>query len=274
MSISVFDLFKVGVGPSSSHTVGPMRAARTFACGLAADGLLEVTVSVAAELFGSLGATGHGHGSDKAVLLGLEGEDPETVDTDTVDDRVERIRVAGRLTLLAEHEILFDQHSNLVMHRRKSLPFHPNGMRFAAYDADGTELRSRTYYSVGGGFVVDEKAAGVDRIKADATAVRYPFRTAEELLAHCRPAGMSVSRVMLANELSWCGEEELRARLLSLWQVMQDCVRRGCERDGVLPGGLGVRRRAAELHRKLAADPNSTDSLRVMDWISLFAIAV
>ena len=275
MALSVFDMFKIGIGPSSSHTVGPMRAARTFAAGLAADGLLGQTARVGAELFGSLGATGHGHGSDKAVLLGLEGEDPETVDTDQVESRVARIRDRRRLRLAGKRDIDCDPDRDLVLHRRRALPFHPNGMRFHAYDADGGLLRSRVYYSVGGGFVVDEDAAGADRIKADDTPVRYPFRTGAELLGHCQATGLPVSEVMLANELSWRTEAEVRDGLLRVWRAMRDCVRRGCERaEPTLPGGLKVRRRAPGLHHRLVGDPPAADSLHALDWVSLFALAV
>ncbi|WP_410820018.1 L-serine ammonia-lyase [Micromonospora sp. 050-3] len=272
--ISVFDLFSVGIGPSSSHTVGPMRAARTFVGGLKADGLLTDTARVQAELFGSLGATGHGHGSGPAVLLGLAGESPETVDTDTVGPRVERIRAERRINILDAHEIDFDPDRDLTLHRRRSLPYHPNGMTFVAYDGDGAELRSRTYYSVGGGFVVDEAAAGADRIKPDSTAVRYPFLTGAQLLDVTTRTGLSISEVMLANERSWRSEADIRAGLLEIWRVMQECVQRGCERDGVLPGGLKVRRRAAELRRGLEAEAGSVDPLHVMDWVTLFALAV
>ncbi|MEU7974165.1 L-serine ammonia-lyase [Micromonospora sp. NPDC049089] len=274
--ISVFDLFSVGIGPSSSHTVGPMRAARTFVGGLKADGLLSDTARVQAELFGSLGATGHGHGSGPAVLLGLAGESPETVDTDTVGPRVERIRAERRINILDAHEIDFDPDRDLTLHRRRSLPYHPNGMTFAAYDRAGAELRSRTYYSVGGGFVVDEAAAGADRIKPDSTVVRYPFLTGAQLLDVTTRTGLSISEVMLANERSWRSEADIRAGLLEIWRVMQECVRNGCERDGVLPGGLKVRRRAAELRRGLEAEAEagSADPLHAMDWVTLFALAV
>ncbi|MFG1867408.1 L-serine ammonia-lyase [Micromonospora arborensis] len=272
--ISVFDLFSVGIGPSSSHTVGPMRAARTFVAGLKADGLLTDTARVQAELFGSLGATGHGHGSDRAVLLGLAGESPETVDTDTVGPRVERIRAERRINILDAHEIDFDPDRDLTLHRRRSLPYHPNGMTFVAYDRAGAEVRSRTYYSVGGGFVVDEAAAGADRIKPDSTVVRYPFLTGAQLLAQTTATGLSISEVMLANERSWRSEADIRAGLLNIWRVMQECVRAGCERDGVLPGGLKVRRRAAELRRGLEADAGTADPLHAMDWVTLFALAV
>ncbi|MEU7849424.1 L-serine ammonia-lyase [Micromonospora parva] len=272
--ISVFDLFSVGIGPSSSHTVGPMRAARTFVGGLKADGLLADTARVQAELFGSLGATGHGHGSDRAVLLGLAGESPETVDTDTVGPRVERIRAERRINILDVHEIAFDPDRDLTLHRRRSLPYHPNGMTFVAYDGAGAELRSRTYYSVGGGFVVDEEAAGADRIKPDSTVVRYPFLTGAQLLDVTTRTGLSISEVMLANERSWRSEADIRAGLLEIWRVMRECVQRGCERDGVLPGGLKVRRRAAELRRGLEAEAGTVDPLHAMDWVTLFALAV
>ncbi|HEV7647467.1 MAG TPA: L-serine ammonia-lyase, partial [Actinophytocola sp.] len=272
MPISVFELFSVGIGPSSSHTVGPMRAARTFVSGLAEDGLLGSVTSVRAELFGSLGATGHGHGSHRAVLLGLSGEAPETVDTEAVADFVDRIRATRALSLLGKHEVAFDPDVDLVLHRRKSLPFHPNGMRFLA-TGPGVE-RERTYYSVGGGFVVDEEAQGADRIKVDDTEVAYPFRTGAELLAHCRHTGLAISEVMLANETAWRAEDEVRAGLTGIWDVMQECVRAGCTHDGVLPGGLKVRRRAREMHQRLTSDTFSTDPLRVMDWVNLFALAV
>ncbi|KAB1907477.1 L-serine ammonia-lyase [Micromonospora sp. AMSO31t] len=272
--ISVFDLFSVGIGPSSSHTVGPMRAARTFVAGLKADGQLADVVRVQAELFGSLGATGHGHGSDRAVLLGLEGEVPETVDTDTVGSRVERIRAQRRLSLMGSQEIDFDPDRDLVLHRRRSLPYHPNGMTFAAFDAAGQQVRARTYYSVGGGFVVDEAAAGADRIKPDSTRVRHPFLTGAELLSVTTATGLSISEVMLANELSWRSEADVRAGLLEIWRVMQECVENGCAHDGVLPGGLKVRRRAAELRRSLEAEGDATDPLHAMDWVTLFALAV
>ncbi len=272
--ISVFDLFSVGIGPSSSHTVGPMRAARTFVAGLKADGLLTDVARVQAELFGSLGATGHGHGSDRAVLLGLEGEAPETVDTESVGLRVARIRAERRLDLLGTQEIDFDPDRDLVLHRRRSLPYHPNGMMFSAFDGAGDRVRARTYYSVGGGFVVDEAAAGADRIKPDSTQVRYPFLAGAELLAVTTGTGLSISEVMLANELSWRSEADVRAGLLEIWRVMRECVENGCARDGVLPGGLKVRRRAVELRRSLEAEADATDPLRVMDWVTLFALAV
>jgi L-serine dehydratase len=272
--ISTFDLFKIGIGPSSSHTVGPMRAAHTFVTGLKADGLLANTKRVYAELFGSLGATGHGHGSDRAVILGLVGDDPETVDTDSIRGRVDAIKSGGRLALLGSHEIDFNADNDLVLHRRRTLPFHPNGMTFTAYGSDGAVLKERTFYSVGGGFVVDETATGADRIKVDETPVAYPFRTGAELLAHTSATGLPISAIMFANELSWRSEDDIRTDLAHIWQTMQDCVNRGCVNDGTLPGGLKVRRRAAELSRTLSAEHFGVDPLRVMDWVTLFALAV
>jgi L-serine dehydratase len=274
MAISVFDLFSIGIGPSSSHTVGPMRAARTFALGLVEDGLLDRTAAVESQLFGSLGATGHGHGSNKAVMLGLEGEDPETVDTRTVESRVAAIREAGRLQLAGQREIVFDENNQLIMHRRKALPYHPNGMTFLARSADGEVLRERTYYSVGGGFVVDENAAAGDRIVADRTPLKYPFLSGDALLERCRESGLSISEVMLVNEQAWRTEPEIREGLLHIWRVMQDCVEEGCETEGTLPGGLKVPRRAHALHHKLSNDKWSVDPLKVMDWVNLFALAV
>ncbi|MCQ4084313.1 L-serine ammonia-lyase [Streptomyces sp. RB6PN25] len=272
MAISVFDLFSIGIGPSSSHTVGPMRAAGMFARRLKNEGLLAHTASVRAELFGSLGATGHGHGTPKAVLLGLEGNSPRTVDVETADDQVARIRTSGRLNLLGAHEIDFDERNQLILHRRRALPYHANGMTLFAYDTAGAPLLEKTYYSVGGGFVVDEDAVGEDRIKLDDTVLTYPFRTADELLRLSRETGLSVSALMLENEKAWRSEDEIRAGLLEIWRVMQACVARGMTREGILPGGLKVRRRAATAARQLRAE--GPPDPRAMEWITLYAMAV
>jgi L-serine dehydratase len=272
VAISVFDLFSIGIGPSSSHTVGPMRAARMFARRLRNEELLEPTVKVRAELYGSLGATGHGHGTPKAVLLGLEGDSPRTVDVSNADQRVEAIRTGGRLNLLGDHEIAFSFDDDMVLHRRKTLPYHANGMTLWAYDASGAELLTKTYYSVGGGFVVDEDAVGADRIKLDDTVLKYPFRTGDELLRLTEETGLSISALMLENERAWRTEEEIREGLLEIWQVMRDCVARGLSQEGILPGGLKVRRRAANTARKLRSEG---DPLALsMEWITLYAMAV
>lgn len=275
MALSVFDLFKIGIGPSSSHTVGPMRAAARFAEGLRRDDLLASTASVKVELYGSLGATGKGHGSDKAVLLGLEGDHPDSVDTSTVDARLATIRKSGQLTLLGEKPIAFVEKQHLAM-IRKPLPRHPNGMIFRAFDEAGLQIRSREYYSVGGGFVVDEDAAGADRIVEDATVQPYPFKSGERLMAHCVEQGLSISQLMLANESAWRPEAETRAGLLRIWQVMQDCVTAGCHNEGIMPGGLKVKRRAAALYRQLRNSPEASlrDALSVLDWVNLYALAV
>ncbi|MGW0626876.1 L-serine ammonia-lyase [Streptomyces sp. NPDC002758] len=272
MAVSVFDLFSIGIGPSSSHTVGPMRAARMFALRLRNEGVLDSVVSIRSELYGSLGATGHGHGTPKAVLLGLEGASPRTVDVEGADKRVAAIKSSGRLRLLDEHEIAFDFDADLKLHRRKALPYHANGMTIWAYDASGAELLSKTYYSVGGGFVVDEDAVGADRIKLDDTVLKYPFRTGDELLRLTKETGLSISSLMLENERAWRTEEEIREGLLDIWRVMQTCVSRGMSREGILPGGLKVRRRAAVSARQLRAEGDPL--AHAMEWITLYAMAV
>jgi L-serine dehydratase len=271
MTISVFDLFKVGIGPSSSHTVGPMTAARMFAAGLLDDGLLDRVDRIQVTLYGSLGLTGKGHGSDKAVLLGLEGSLPATVDVDSIPARLEAIADSGRLRVLGSHEIGFTAADDLEFNRKKSLSQHPNGMRFTAFAA-GDLLRERVYYSVGGGFVADESG-----IKPDETPVPYPFRTAADLLAHTSATGLPISGVMLANEQAFGrSAAQIQAGLADLWQVMRECVERGSQTDGILPGGLKVVRRAPRLYRQLTCEPDGpgSDPLRAMDWVSLYALAV
>lgn len=276
MTISAFDLFTIGIGPSSSHTVGPMRAACSFVTRLEREGLLPRTAGVRAELFGSLGATGHGHGSVKAVVLGLEGEQPDLVDPTGAEARLAAVRARSELLLAGKRPIAFSVDDDVVLHRRKRLAFHSNGMRFRALDADGAELSRREYYSVGGGFVLDEDQTGRPVLVADATPVPYPFRTAEELLRCTRETGMRISDVMLANELVRRSEDEVRAGLLHIWSVMQECVERGSRTTGVLPGGLKVRRRAAALRARLedGTGADGDDPLRAVDWVTLYALAV
>ena len=272
MTISVFDLFSVGIGPSSSHTVGPMRAAAMFVDALDDTGLLTRTAGVRVELFGSLGATGHGHGSVKAVVLGLEGERPEAVDPRTAQPRVDRVQGTGRLWLKGKQEIGFTV-EDVVMHRRRTLPFHANGMTFQAFDADGAQLDHRTYYSVGGGFVVSDEPGG-PRVVADPTPVAFAFSSGKQLMEHCERERLPVSGIMMANELSWRTEEQVRSDLLHIWSVMQECVANGSESTGVLPGGLKVRRRAAALRASLEAGDDGGDPLRTLDWVGLYALAV
>jgi L-serine dehydratase len=276
MAISVFDLFSIGIGPSSSHTVGPMRAANQFMQGLHDDGLIQQVVRVKTDLFGSLGATGKGHGSDKAVIFGLEGDVPETINTATVDARLDSIRAKSQIHLMGQHLMKFCEKTDVIMHRRKALPFHPNGMTFIAFDQAGNELRNSTFYSVGGGFIVDETAAGSDRIKEDDTKQPYPFLSAVNLLIHCANHDMRISDVMMENEKVWRSEAEIRSGLLNIWKAMQTCVNNGCLNEGILPGGLKVKRRAADLYRKLTTQPEITerDPLTSLDWVNLYALAV
>jgi L-serine dehydratase len=275
MAISVFDIFKIGIGPSSSHTVGPMRAALTFVEELEQGKLLTDTARVKSELFGSLGATGAGHGSTKAVILGLQGEVPEEIDTDIIPGIVESVRETKQLNLKGKKQVKFVEKNDLILHKRKSLPYHSNGMKFTAFNAEGDELKTRIYYSVGGGFVVDEEATDADCIVPDETKLPYPFTTAAELLALCEETGLCISSIMLKNEQVWRDEPEIRTKLLEIWQVMKDCVERGCKTEGILPGGLKVKRRAPQLKRQLnSASENKTDLLSPMDWATLYALAV
>jgi L-serine dehydratase len=272
MSLSVFDIFKVGIGPSSSHTMGPMRAAREFALGLKRDGLLAATQEIAVRLYGSLALTGVGHGTDRAILAGLEGADPETVDPDSLEATVRRIRASGRLRLLGEHEIAFDEPMQLLFMHHERLPRHSNGMRFTALGAANRVLREQDYYSVGGGFIVrgnEGEAAGTH----ERTAPPYPFSSGEELLTLCREHGLEIFELVMANERAWAKESEIRAKLLHIWQVMQACVERGFHQSGVLPGVLKVRRRAPRLYRMLT-ECATVKPLDVMDWVNAYALAV
>jgi L-serine dehydratase len=277
MALSVFDLFKIGIGPSSSHTVGPMVAADRFARGLAEEGALASTRRVTVELFGSLGATGKGHGSIPAVALGLMGERPDVVDPALTPDRIAAITESRQLRLLGEHPIAFDPADDIVLHRNKQARFHSNAMAFRAVDDSGAVLAERTFYSIGGGFVLDGSQVSDDDqpvIVADETAVRYPFSTGDELLAHASASGLRISDIVMANELTWRSEKEVRSGLLKIWSVMQDCIQAGINASGVLPGGLKVRRRAPALAAKLADATVSSDPLTAMDRVNLYAIAV
>lgn len=275
MSLSIFELFKIGIGPSSSHTVGPMLAARRFALQLQQTGVLEQTVAIKSELYGSLGATGRGHGTDKAVILGLSGETPEQVDVDRVETRLAEIYQSEQLQLLGTHPVNFVEKEHLWFYPLESLPYHANGMRFSALSSDGEILESQIFYSVGGGFIVDETEAGSDQIKQDQTRVSYPFTSGAELLTLCRDSGFSISTLVMENEKAWRDEPQVRQELLMIWQVMQSCVKRGCHQEGILPGDLKVKRRAAGLYRKLRAESEKgSSSLTAMDWTNLYALAV
>jgi L-serine dehydratase len=280
MAVSAFDLFKIGIGPSSSHTVGPMRAALRFATRLQRHGLLDRTASIHAQLYGSLGATGRGHGTDTAVMLGLMGERPDTVDPASVGRAITAVRVSGRLRVLGRHVIGFDPDVAIEFSPRMShdgaTPFHVNNLRLVARDADGAELAARTYYSVGGGFVVGEDLAESNGPVPGTPDLPYRFSSAAELVALAESAGRTIASLVRANERAWRTDAEIDAGLVRIWSVMDACIERGMAQDGVLPGGLDVRRRAKAFHERiLAARASGTrDPLETMDWVNLFAMAV
>ncbi len=277
MKISIFDLFSIGIGPSSSHTVGPMRAARRFGELLRTTGVLNSVNSVLIELYGSLALTGKGHGTDLAVILGLEGETPEGVDPDSISARLASIRENKTLNLMGERKIFFDEPVHLLFHKEDQLPYHPNGMRFSAFDRLGKELLSRVYYSVGGGFVVDEGVARRDELLADPPE-KFPhaFESADRLLQICKEQGMSIAQVMMENEKTLRSEGEIKKGLLRIWKVMQDCVKRGCEQEGILPGGLNLKRRAKRHYETLVKQKKQGihTPTEVMEWVSVWALAV
>ena len=276
MAISVFDLFKIGIGPSSSHTVGPMRAAVLYVGALRERRLLERVGRVQVRLYGSLSATGVGHGSDRAVVMGLMGEWPDRVDPSSIAPRIEALLASGRLSLDGQVQIAFDWQRDMLL-LDENLPYHPNAMTLSAFAADGSLLYENTYYSVGGGFVVDEEQAASGQLDQDSTRLPYDFDSAEELLRLCKEHGLRVSELMMANEKAWRSEEEIRSGLMRLWQAMRDCVDNGLKHEGILPGGLEVKRRAAKLHRSLQemSRPNVIGStLSGMEWVNLFALAV
>jgi L-serine dehydratase len=275
MAISVFDLFKIGIGPSSSHTVGPMRAAALFVQDLCERDQLASVSRIEVRLYGSLSATGVGHGSDNAVIMGLMGEWPDAIDPTLIGQHIAELRETDTLKLNGDHPIAFVWQRDMLL-IDENLPFHPNAMTLIAFDANG-ELHRDTYYSVGGGFVVDEAQAASGVLDMDDTVLPYDFSSADELLMLCEKHGLRVSELMMANEKVWRSEEEIRAGLMRLWRAMQDCVEHGLKHEGILPGGLNVRRRAARLHRSLQelGKPNVIGStLNAMEWVNLFALAV
>lgn len=269
MTISIFDLIKIGVGPSSSHTMGPMLAARQFLLDAREADVFDGIERVGVQLYGSLALTGKGHCTDRAILLGLEGEVPRTLDPRTVEQRLERIRGSGRLKLLGEREIDFDEPMELLFHKDQILPRHANGMRFAAFGSNAEDIFRESFYSIGGGFIVRGGEPGGD--EAARVEVPFPFDTAAELLEQCRRQGMRIDQLVLANEASWRSAEATRDQLLELWHVMKECVRQGFEADGVLPGVLKVPRRAPRLYRELCGDGAAGD---FMDWVNAYALAV
>ena len=284
MALSVFDLFKIGIGPSSSHTVGPMKAAAMFARRLGKLEILHFAARIEAKLYGSLGATGKGHGTDTAVMLGLEGSMPDTIDPDSIDARIKQIRAQGNITVDGKHTLAFREKTDILFLRRESLPFHSNGVRFSAFAADGTLLEERRYFSVGGGFVVSQEEADAvtggqadaPRFVVDPSVLVHPFSSGDALLAITRETGLSIAQVMRKNERAWRTDAELDAGLDAIWDAMKGCVERGCRTDGHLPGGMQVKRRAAELHRTLSSRPEQAlkDQLTILDFVNVYAMAV
>jgi L-serine dehydratase len=276
VAISVFDLFKIGIGPSSSHTVGPMRAAALFSGALSERRLLERTARVQVRLYGSLSATGVGHGSDRAVIMGLMGEWPDQVDPGSIESHIAELLNSGTLLLGGRSSIAFNWQRDMLL-LDENLPYHPNAMTLSAFAADGSLLHENTYYSVGGGFVVDAEQAASGLLDQDHTVLPYDFNSAEQLLQLCQSHGLRVSELMMANEKAWRSEAEIRSGLMRLWQAMRECVEQGLKHEGILPGGLNVKRRAAKLHRSLQemSKPNVIGStLSGMEWVNLFALAV
>lgn len=277
MAISLFDLFKIGIGPSSSHTVGPMVAAHAFVHALEKTGQLSMTSRVVCQLYGSLGATGKGHATDKAVLMGLEGALPDTIDPDRVEPRVDAITTQNRLALLNRHEIDFVEVTDLIFHRIERLEFHANGMVLEAYDDKRTLILSKTYYSIGGGFIVEENEFGDVETVEDAAQLPFDFHSCEELLALCKQHKLTIAELMMENEKTWRTESDIRQGILAIWSTMKACIDKGIRTHGILPGGLNVKRRAANLYRDLNAKTSMdmiTPSLGALDWVNLYALAV
>jgi len=276
MSTSILDLFNIGIGPSSSHTLGPMKAAREFAETLETDGKLAGATRIVAKLYGSLGATGRGHGSDTAVILGLLGECPRAIDVEAIPSMVGSVRKTQKIKLLGKQPVAFDEENDLLLVPRERLDFHPNGMEFCAYDAASKEIARAIYYSIGGGFIVHESEAAADHFD-ESTDLKepYPFTSGAELLAHCAASGKPISVIMMANEEARRSRKQVRSELLEIWQVMQECVQRGCSQEGDMPG-LNVKRRAAGLYKQLSTRPEIalTDPLTILDWVNLYALAV
>ena len=275
MAISVFDLFKIGIGPSSSHTVGPMIAARKFILDVENSKQLKNVTRIKSEMYGSLGATGKAHGTPKAIILGLEGEEPDKVDATLISSRIEKIDSEGQLNLLGKHVINYDRLADQKLYLRKSLPFHPNGMTFSAYDKKNKEIAKKTYYSVGGGFVVDDSKEDRDLITEDETQITFPYDKAAQLLEYCENESLNISDIMLANESAWRSESKIRKELLHLWSVMQEVVNRGINNEGFLPGGLNVERRSNKLYLQLTekSEKKPDDPLTILDWVTLYALA-
>lgn len=277
MSISVFDLFSIGIGPSSSHTVGPLRAARKFVTKAESLNLLEKTGSLKVDLYGSLALTGKGHATDIAIILGMQGMAPETVDPDAVEKNVESVRNSTSIPLAGSKHVPFEEEKHLFFHKEKTLPYHPNGMKFTLFDVNGKELLVKTYYSVGGGFIVDHDHVKQDEsVVAHEQTIPYPFETASDLIGLCYQHDISLDQLVMENEKAFRSEGEVIDGLLNIWKVMRECIDRGCQQEGFLPGGLNVSRRAKSIREQLMEHKKDghfqpTD---IMEWVSLWALAV
>lgn len=277
MVVSVFNLFSIGIGPSSSHTVGPMRAARRFILDVENKGLIHLTERIKVDLYGSLALTGKGHGTDLAILLGLEGYTPEGVNPNEISNLLQKIRTNEQLKLLSQQVVPFVESNDLLFHYEKQLPYHPNGMRFTIYDKEQKELFSDTYYSIGGGFILNHQEATTEATLGEKNhPLPFPFKSGDELLKLCSSHQMTIEQVMMENEKTWRNESEIRQGLLHIWKVMQQCVERGCQTEGILPGGLNVKRRAPGLLNSLNDKKlkNIKNPAEVMEWVSLWALAV
>lgn len=279
MSLSIFDVFSVGIGPSSSHTVGPMKAAYTFLEELIKKRKFKNTTTIKCDFYGSLALTGKGHGSDKAIILGLMGFKPETVDSDLIPGYIEEVKKTNEMIIKIgrnKHSLHFDVKKDIKFHRRVSLPFHPNGMAFAAFDETGKELARSIYYSIGGGFVLTEDEAQTNEFPEAQIKLKYPFSSGEELLAQCKKHKLSIAQLMLANERAWGTEKQIKKKTLEIWNYMEKCIQRGLKNEGILPGGLKVERRAPGVYKKLLNNPenNFVDTLTILDWVNLYALAV
>ncbi len=275
MSISVFDLFSIGIGPSSSHTVGPMKAANAFIHKIKTAGTLSSTHRIQIELFGSLAFTGKGHGTDKAILLGLEGQTPEKINPDMMTPRTNEIMTNHVILLDNSHKINFNYVSDFIYNFKDLLPAHTNGMRYSVFNFNNELLTQEIYYSIGGGFILNEEQASHPHI-ADTSDFPFPFATAKELLDHCEKNKITIAELMMKNECTLHSKEEVISRLMHIAAIMQHCIKKGCETAGILPGGLNIKRRAPQLYQKLLAKgkPASKDQTDSMEWLNLYAIAV
>jgi len=273
MTISTFDLFKIGIGPSSSHTVGPMKAAKLFCQSLEEQQFLDTTTQLKVELFGSLGATGKGHGSDKAILLGYLGHTPKSVNVEKIPSFIQDITDNNLLLVNNKKKIEFDISKHIIFHRKKCLDYHPNGLCFSAIDNNHNILLEKTYYSVGGGFVLTQSTDGTVNLQQSEHTLPFPFSTGRQLLNLCNEHGLSISQIMLQNECSLLEEKQVKSKLLAIWSVMVECVNKGCNTEGILPGGLQVKRRAANFKRQLESESQPT-AINALDWVDLFALAV